>query len=757
MAIVRFNEKGYRIDKAVCGIDILEVAEGTEVINEDLGFRYCNPPFFEAVLPESLKEIKEFAFQRSSMLKNVVFKGNLDYLPEGIFLDCFRLESITMPKALRVIKEKAFEDCHSLETIDIPDTVEKIECKAFESCINLKNINFSEGFSGRIEHRAFRACISLEHVDIPDGVSFIAAKAFEDCENLKSISLPDNLSEFPEFISCSKDLVITYKGHSFTKNDMYFIKYLSDGLDDLNCFIILSLQQDILQDDTFSPFLIKKLADAAHNKKLDSLAKRMKNNFQTIGFYEISDKIDAEMKEHLLQLFKKNTTSCGVVPHIMDALTIACTALHIPPEQLVKAFEDKRFRNAIIAMRTCHHVNHFFDMEAVLFALNFDIDYIKQAVLEHPYKDYASALLCEGYKSKKESLINIAKWIIKHPDAKNITIQKLFSYKNRINITPETSMEKVLTLFSHCAAKMEVKRIEDEYKLNEFKLKNCKCNLIKTKVELGKYKAYIMDAKDPRQVMLGYDTCCCQHLGGAGENAMMYGLANPDAGFFVIENKETGKILAQAETWTYSASESSDNLVKIESDTKEKGLDAIEKILVFDNIEFADNRDIDQFIPILAKWCEASPYSDIVMGDGYNKIKSEELRHIEGIEPPYTLFQCMADGIIFPPELCGYDLDDSDDQEAYEEDIMRALYDADCIDWEDDGDYYGVNLLAEYGPYVEDTVKEIIDKLNEKPYTDADESCTILKENGRVEKYFTTALAKQQDNTIEKKHKYCGR
>lgn len=136
MAIVRFNEKGYRIDKAVCGIDILEVGEGTEVINEDLGFRYCNPPFFEAVLPESLKEIKEFAFQRSSMLKNVVFKGNLDYLPEGIFLDCFRLESITMPKALRVIKEKAFEDCHSLETIDIPDTVEKIECKAFESCIN---------------------------------------------------------------------------------------------------------------------------------------------------------------------------------------------------------------------------------------------------------------------------------------------------------------------------------------------------------------------------------------------------------------------------------------------------------------------------------------------------------------------------------------------------------------------------------------------------------------------------------------------
>ena len=29
---------------------------------------------------------------------------------------------------------------------------------------------------------------------------------------------------------------------------------------------------------------------------------------------------------------------------------------------------------------------------------------------------------------------------------------------------------------------------------------------------------------------------------------MMYGLMNPNAGFFVIEDKETGKILAQAET-----------------------------------------------------------------------------------------------------------------------------------------------------------------------------------------------------------------
>lgn len=63
---------------------------------------------------------------------------------------------------------------------------------------------------------------------------------------------------------------------------------------------------------------------------------------------------------------------------------------------------------------------------------------------------------------------------------------------------------------------------------------------------------------------------------------MIYGLANPDAGFFVIEDKTSGKILAQAEAWQ----------------TADGGK------LVFDNIEFADDRQIDQFAPVLAKWCE---------------------------------------------------------------------------------------------------------------------------------------------------------
>ena len=83
----------------------------------------------------------------------------------------------------------------------------------------------------------------------------------------------------------------------------------------------------------------------------------------------------------------------------------------------------------------------------------------------------------------------------------------------------------------------------------DIKISDCICNIPKNTVELGHYRAEMMDGDDPRQVILGYETSCCKHYGDAGETAMLYGLINPNAGFFVIEDKATGKILAQAETW----------------------------------------------------------------------------------------------------------------------------------------------------------------------------------------------------------------
>ena len=77
---------------------------------------------------------------------------------------------------------------------------------------------------------------------------------------------------------------------------------------------------------------------------------------------------------------------------------------------------------------------------------------------------------------------------------------------------------------------------------------------------------------------------------------MTYDLLYSSGGFWAIENN--GIIKAQAEIWIGS-------------------LDG-EEVLVFDNIELANDRDFELIREVLEKWLENSPYKNIVMGTGYN-------------------------------------------------------------------------------------------------------------------------------------------
>lgn len=761
-------------------------------------------------IPEDAWEIGEYAFSGCNSLREVTMKGERIRLSFHAFEGCTNLEKITLPRQMMEIQRATFKDCSKLQHMDLPDTVESIE------------------------EYAFSGCTSLESIIIPKNIKTIDSYAFADCQSLKRIAFPGNFPEvvWNTFERVPNDVVFEYQGADIPKKHFDFTDDLADGLDMEACLQILVVQREILQDDTFSPILVTKLANAEHKHKLPEAAEKYKKDFQTIGFYEISDHVDEKMKECLIQLFKNNAASRGVVPKIIDALTIAATTLNIEPERIVKSFEDKKFRDAIIAMRSCHEGNHFFDCEAALFAMTFDVNTVKQFILENPHKDYASVILCKGYKTGDEKYLNMAKWIAYHPDSSREMIEKLYKCQDYVEVRPDMTVDQVRAQVSCGEGELEIRQIEDRYD-GKFAFKDCVCNLPKTEVELGRYKAYIMDGQDPRQVMLGYDTNCCQHLGGAGETAMMYGLANPNAGFFVIEDKETGKILAQAETWEcesgyrsvrtekinlqtvfndnmnlanqlykdvenyieegyctdeYGSSEYADDYLTLElgfesweigDEKKAYGpvegdeenivaivsnnesveildlsqiIDAVSKdsrliknfneyvvheaeltadgdlykiecrkndgeTLVFDNIEFADDRQIDQFAPILGKWCEESPYHDIIMGDGWNAMDNGKINHTNGVEPPVDgdmIWLMDKDGIVESSEDILSDWYPSPEL-AYEAIANKKLN------------------LEDYGIY-DLSYDDLL------PYTDADESCSILKADNQLEPYFRDIL-----------------
>ena len=113
----------------------------------------------------------------------------------------------------------------------------------------------------------------------------------------------------------------------------------------------------------------------------------------------------------------------------------------------------------------------------------------------------------------------------------------------------------------------------------------------------GKNVMYMLKPDDARNITVGYDTHCCQHLHGAGGTCMLDAISNPSSAITVIEDVKTQKIKAQA--WTR--------------------YDAIKDTLVFDNMEFADDREVQSFSPIIAAWSMAMPQHHIHVGTGYNQ------------------------------------------------------------------------------------------------------------------------------------------
>lgn len=118
------------------------------------------------------------------------------------------LTKIVLPESLKNISDQAFNGCESLESINIPANVETIGISAFKDCKALKNVVFATG--SRIKSvglGAFRNCTSLETVEFPDGIESIGSYALEGTK-VTEITLPDSLSFVGDLICDSLTKII---------------------------------------------------------------------------------------------------------------------------------------------------------------------------------------------------------------------------------------------------------------------------------------------------------------------------------------------------------------------------------------------------------------------------------------------------------------------------------------------------------------------------------------------------------------------
>lgn len=122
--------------------------------------------------------------------------------------------NITIPESIKEIPDYAFDQCSSLQRVSMPNSVTNIGKSAFTNCKNLQEITLSNEIT-EIGPGAFIGS-ALTEIKIPDKVTIIDSRAFGECSHLESITIPKSVQKigWAAFSGCDSLADVYYSGTS---------------------------------------------------------------------------------------------------------------------------------------------------------------------------------------------------------------------------------------------------------------------------------------------------------------------------------------------------------------------------------------------------------------------------------------------------------------------------------------------------------------------------------------------------------------
>lgn len=143
-----------------------------------------NMKITEIVIPASVKEIQEDAFNMCLYLTDIVFETSED------------------AQANLSIGDRAFAYCAAVSELNLPSYVTAIGDEAFYKAAILNKINFSEGLK-EIGDKAF-SDTALTAAVLPDSLTTLGASAFAGCVSLSTLKLSSALEKIGDkaFFDC---------------------------------------------------------------------------------------------------------------------------------------------------------------------------------------------------------------------------------------------------------------------------------------------------------------------------------------------------------------------------------------------------------------------------------------------------------------------------------------------------------------------------------------------------------------------------
>jgi hypothetical protein len=184
------NFSGYPGISDVKGLGFAVKAKSMDLSNTKVHYIYANEfkkcEFESFVLPNTIVEIEDAAFEQCSNLKTINFPEGLLKIKQTAFALCTSLDNITLPDSLIKIGNGAFQSCDSLKSIVIPDGLDAL------------SENADEDLDNGIGTDVFKGCKSLSSVTLGSGMRAIPAGCFSKNTSLLSIVIPAAITDIRE-------------------------------------------------------------------------------------------------------------------------------------------------------------------------------------------------------------------------------------------------------------------------------------------------------------------------------------------------------------------------------------------------------------------------------------------------------------------------------------------------------------------------------------------------------------------------------
>ncbi len=144
------------------------------------------------LIPQDTRRILAGAFSGNPFLEKVFFPEGLVQIQRAAFAGCEALEEVRLPSTVFDMDEEAFAGCSALKEVSLSEELIWISEKTFAGCSSLENVVFREGLTA-ISREAFEGCSSLRRLRLPSTLQLIDTRAFGDCSALTYVRLPASI------------------------------------------------------------------------------------------------------------------------------------------------------------------------------------------------------------------------------------------------------------------------------------------------------------------------------------------------------------------------------------------------------------------------------------------------------------------------------------------------------------------------------------------------------------------------------------